>query len=203
MTSKNDIKKRLQKKAYFDEDKKIPLPFLPERLGIITSPTGSVVHDIINRVKDRFPMPLDIWPVSVQGVDAADSIINAIQGFNKLKSNKPDIIIVARGGGSTEDLMAFNDENLAREIYASNVPTVTGIGHAPDITIADYICDLHTNTPTDAGISVTPDKNELYQRFDNLEEAFIHKVESKIKACANITEPVSYTHLTLPTILLV
>ena len=75
--------KKTSKKGYFDEDKKIPLPFLPERLGIITSPTGSVVHDIINRVNDRFPMPLDIWPVSVQGVDAADSIINAIKGFNE------------------------------------------------------------------------------------------------------------------------
>jgi Exonuclease VII, large subunit len=93
-----DRKKRLQKKGYFDEDKKISLPFLPERLGIITSPTGSVVHDIINRVSDRFPMPLDIWPVSVRGVDAADSIINAIEGFNKLKSDKPDILIVLEVG---------------------------------------------------------------------------------------------------------
>ena len=135
-------KKRLQKKGYFDEDKKIPLPFLPERLGIITSPTGSVVHDIINRVNDRFPMPLDIWPVSVQGVDAADSIINAIEGFNKLKLGKPDILIVARGGGSTEDLMAFNDENLATSVFESKIPIISAIGHETDTTIIDLVSDL-------------------------------------------------------------
>ncbi len=177
-----DRKKRLQKKGYFDEDKKISLPFLPERLGIITSPTGSVVHDIINRVSDRFPMPLDIWPVSVQGVDAADSIINAIEGFNKLKSDKPDILIVARGGGSTEDLMAFNDENLAKSVFESKIPIVSAIGHETDTTIIDLVSDLRASTPTAAAEKSTPLRFELIEKIKNLQLRLNSKVNSQIQS---------------------
>ncbi len=175
-------KKRLQKKGYFDEDKKIPLPFLPERLGIITSPAGSVVHDIINRVNDRFPMPLDIWPVAVQGVDAADSIINAIEGFNKLKSCKPDILIVARGGGSTEDLMAFNDENLATSIFESKIPIISAIGHETDTTIIDLVSDLRASTPTAAAEKATPVRFELIEKIKNLQLRLNTKVNSEIQS---------------------
>ena len=177
-----DRKKRLQKKGYFDENKKISLPFLPERLGIITSPTGSVVHDIINRVSDRFPMPLDIWPVSVQGVDAADSIINAIEGFNKLKSDKPDILIVARGGGSTEDLMAFNDENLAKSVFESKIPIVSAIGHETDTTIIDLVSDLRASTPTAAAEKSTPLRFELIEKIKNLQLRLNSKVNSQIQS---------------------
>ena len=175
-------KKRLQKKGYFDENKKKALPFLPERLGIITSPTGSVVHDIINRVNDRFPMPLDIWPVSVQGVDAAENIINAVKGFNKMKFDKPDILIIARGGGSTEDLMAFNDENLATSIFDSKIPIISAIGHETDTTIIDLVSDLRASTPTAAAEKATPVRLELIEKIKNLQIRLIAKVNSQIQS---------------------
>ena len=117
-----DRKRRLEKKGIFDEKNKKEIPFLPKKIGVITSPTGSVIHDIINRIKDRFPVNIDIWPVSVQGSNAADEIRNAIKGFNDEKYfNRPDVIIIARGGGSVEDLMPFNDENLAIDVFNSYI----------------------------------------------------------------------------------
>ena len=106
-----DRKKRLKAKGLFEKEKKKTLPFLPSKIGVITSPTGSVIHDIINRIKDRFFVAIDVWPTSVQGAEAADTIIQAIKGFNNMpQADQPQLIIIARGGGSTEDLMAFNDE---------------------------------------------------------------------------------------------
>ena len=175
-------KKRLQKKGYFDDLNKLDLPFLPNRLGIITSPTGSVVHDIINRVNDRFPMPLDIWPVSVQGVDAVNSIINAIQGFNMMKLDKPDIIIIARGGGSTEDLMVFNDENLATSVFESKIPIISAIGHETDTTIIDLVSDIRASTPTAAAEKAIPVKFELIEKIKNLQIRLNTKFNSKIQS---------------------
>ena len=109
---------------------------------MITSPNGSVIHDIINRISDRFKTPIDLWPVAVQGTEAAKNIIDAINGFNKVKENKPDVIIIASGGGSTEDLMAFNDEKLAETVFKSNIPIISAIGHEPDPTIIDFVSDL-------------------------------------------------------------
>ncbi len=173
-------KKRLHKNGYFDEQNKIELPFFPERLGIITSPTGSVVHDIINRVNDRFPMPLDIWPVAVQGVEAVQSIINAIEGFNKIKFGGPDIIIIARGGGSTEDLMAFNDENLAKSVFESKIPIISAIGHETDTTIIDLVSDLRASTPTAAAEKATPVKFELIEKIKNLHLRLNTNITSQI-----------------------
>ncbi len=170
-------KKRLQEKGYFDENKKKLLPFLPTRIGIITSPTGSVVYDIINRVNDRFPIPLDIWPVSVQGSDAVSTISNAIIGFNQLPEDKPDIIIIARGGGSTEDLMAFNDERLAQQVFESNIPIVSAIGHETDTTIIDLVSDLRASTPTAAAEKIVPIKNDIQILIKN----FNHQLNNKIK----------------------
>ncbi len=175
-------KKRLQKKGYFDEDNKLKLPYLPNRIGIITSPTGSVVHDIINRVKDRFPMPLDVWPVSVQGVDAVNSILNAINGFNMMKLDKPDIIIIARGGGSTEDLMVFNDENLARGVFESKIPIISAIGHETDTTIIDLVSDIRASTPTAAAERATPVKFELIEKIKNLHLRLSTKFNSNIQS---------------------
>tara|TARA_B100000575_G_scaffold294208_1_gene308681 strand:+ start:2169 stop:3500 length:1332 start_codon:yes stop_codon:yes gene_type:complete len=174
-------KKRLQKKGYFDQSSKLKIPYLPERLGIITSPTGSVVHDIINRVNDRFPMPLDVWPVSVQGVEAAGNISEAIKGFNNMKSDKPDILIIARGGGSTEDLMAFNDENLAKSVYDSKIPIISAIGHETDTTIIDLVSDLRASTPTAAAEKATPVKFEIYEKIRNLQFRLDTKIISKIQ----------------------
>ena len=122
-----DRKKRLKEKGYFDKINKQKIPYLPSRIGVITSPTGSVIHDIINRVSDRFKTPIDLWPVAVQGTDAARNIIDAIKGFNKIIQNKPDVIIIARGGGSTEDLMAFNDEQLAEVVSLSDIPIISAM----------------------------------------------------------------------------
>ncbi len=175
-------KKRLQKKGVFDEDKKKSLPFLPGRLGIITSPTGSVIHDIINRVNDRFPIPLDIWPVSVQGVDAVDNIINAIEGFNKLELGKPDIIIIARGGGSIEDLMAFNDENLAISVFNSKIPIISAVGHETDTTIIDLVSDMRASTPTAAAEKAIPVKFELIEKIKNFQLRLNTTINSRIQS---------------------
>ncbi len=174
-----DRKKRLKKQGYFDEDKKTSLPFLPTRIGIITSPTGSVIYDIINRVNDRFPMPLDIWPVAVQGNDAVSSISNAIIGFNSMIKEKPDVIIIARGGGSTEDLMAFNDEDLAITVYESKIPIVSAIGHETDTTIIDLVSDLRASTPTAAAEKTVPLKNEIHIQLENLYFQLDNKVKFK------------------------
>ena len=157
-----DRKKKLNAKGLFDNDKKKSLPFLPSKIGVITSPTGSVIHDIINRIKDRFHLNIDIWPTPVQGIDAADAIIEALEGFNNMKfEEQPDVIIIARGGGSTEDLMTFNEERLAYAVFESSIPIVTAIGHETDTTIIDYVSDLRASTPTAAAEKVVPVRNDL------------------------------------------
>ena len=121
-----DRKKRLAAKGVFDAKYKKPLPYPPTKIGIITSPTGSVVYDIINRLTERFPVNVDLWPTAVQGNEAAKMIINAIKGFNDDHySEKPDVIIIARGGGSVEDLMVFNDEKLAVSVFESIIPIIS------------------------------------------------------------------------------
>ncbi len=174
-------KKRLQKNGYFDEDKKSLLPFLPTRIGVITSPTGSVIHDIINRVNDRFPLPLDIWPVAVQGNDAVLTISEAIEGFNQMIHDKPDVIIIARGGGSTEDLMAFNDEDLAIKVFKSNIPIISAIGHETDTTIVDLVADFRASTPTAAAEKCVPLKNDIESILKNLNFQLDNKINIKFK----------------------
>jgi len=167
-------KERLRKKGYFDSINKKNIPFLPSKIGIITSPSGSVIHDIINRLNARFPTPVELWPVAVQGNESSLSIINAIKGFNSFPDKeKPDVIIIARGGGSTEDLMSFNEEELAIEVFNSNIPIISAIGHETDITIIDFVSDLRASTPTAAAEIVVPErlelKNKVFQLNDKLE----------------------------------
>ena len=159
-----DRKQKLKNSGVFDDKHKKNIPYLPNKIGVITSSTGSVIHDIINRIKDRFPTNVDIWPVPVQGINAAKNIIVAIENFNSNKYiSKPDVIIIARGGGSTEDLMPFNDEKLVLAIFDSKIPIISAIGHETDTTLIDYVSDLRASTPTAAAEKSLPKKTDLKQ----------------------------------------
>ncbi|MGH9698636.1 MAG: exodeoxyribonuclease VII large subunit [Candidatus Acidiferrales bacterium] len=143
------LKKRLAEEGLFDEARKKPLPVMPRRIGVITSPTGAAVRDILRVLKRRFPNAhLIIYPVKVQGEAAAAEIVAALGYFNRGKA--ADVLILARGGGSLEDLWAFNEEILARAIFASQIPVITGVGHETDFTIADFVADLRAPTPSAA-----------------------------------------------------
>ena len=173
-----DRKKRLGEKGYFDLEIKKKIPYLPSRIGVITSPTGSVIHDIINRILERFKTPIDLWPVAVQGTEAAKNIIDAINGFNLIDDEaKPDVIIIARGGGSTEDLMAFNDEELAIVVSSSDIPIISAIGHETDTTIIDFVSDLRASTPTAAAELVVPVKSELTSIIATLNQRMFYGMD--------------------------
>ena len=182
----DERKKRLKNKGYFDQEIKKKIPYLPSRIGVITSPTGSVIHDIINRISERFKTPIDLWPVAVQGTDAVRNIIDAINGFNIIEDkNKPDVIIVARGGGSAEDLMAFNDERLAEVVRKSNIPIISAIGHETDTTIIDLVSDLRASTPTAAAELAVPVKSELTNIIASLNQRMIYGISSILKDNSN------------------
>ena len=184
-----DRKKRLKAKGLFDKEKKKTLPFLPSKIGVITSPTGSVIHDIINRIKDRFFVAIDVWPTAVQGAEAADEVIQAIKGFNNMPQiDQPELIIIARGGGSTEDLMTFNDENLAFAVFESLIPIISAIGHETDTTIIDYVADVRASTPTAAAEKAVPVKNELKQLVSTLEQRLNFLIKGRIKSDKNYLE---------------
>ncbi|MDC0625386.1 exodeoxyribonuclease VII large subunit [Alphaproteobacteria bacterium] len=187
-------KKRLKEKGYFDQETKKKIPYLPSRIGVITSPTGSVIHDIINRVSERFKTPIDLWPVAVQGTEAPQNIIDAINGFNSIDDqNKPDVIIIARGGGSTEDLMAFNDEQLAVAVSASDIPIISAIGHETDTTIIDYVSDLRASTPTAAAELAVPVKLELTHIVSGLNQRMIYGMDNRFKEnVTNLNNLISY-----------
>ena len=181
-----DRKKRLLAKGYFDIKYKKKIPFIPKKVGVITSPTGSVIYDIINRLKERFPIKVDIWPVAVQGNKSAEDIINAILGFNSDNYlEKPDVLIIARGGGSLEDLMSFNDEGLALATFESNIPIVSAIGHETDTSIIDYVSDLRVPTPTAAAEKIVPVRNELIDQINVSLNRLLRSVELIIKQNQN------------------
>ena len=158
-------RKKLAAEGLFEEHNKKSLPKYPETIGIVTSPTGAVIKDILHRLKERFPCNVILWPVPVQGQDAAQLISDAVDGFNSLSSkdevNIPDLIIIARGGGSIEDLWPFNEEIVIRSVFKSNIPIVSAIGHETDTTLIDFVSDLRAPTPTAAAEISSPDKVEL------------------------------------------
>lgn len=137
-----DRRKKLAAEGLFDESRKRPLPFLPEVIGVVTSPTGAVIRDILHRLRDRFPRHVLVWPVLVQGKGAAEQVAAAIKGFNAIRSGgavpRPDLLIVARGGGSLEDLWAFNEEIVVRAAAASEIPLISAVGHETDTTLIDF-----------------------------------------------------------------
>lgn len=153
-------KKELAAEGLFAPERKKPLPFLPQVIGVVTSPTGAVIRDILHRLEERFPVRVIVWPVLVQGEGAAEQITNAINGFNALPK-KPDLLIVARGGGSIEDLWAFNEEAVVRATAASTIPLISAVGHETDTTLIDFASDLRAPTPTAAAEMAVPVRAEL------------------------------------------
>jgi len=160
-----DRRKKLLAEGLFDEKNKKELPYLPECIGVVTSPTGAVIRDILHRLEDRFPRHVLLWPVNVQGEGASNQIAEAIIGFNNLDINgavpKPDLIIVARGGGSLEDLWAFNEEAVVRAVAASQIPLISAVGHETDTTLIDFASDKRAPTPTAAAEMAVPVRTNL------------------------------------------
>ena len=167
-------KKELEAEGLFAPERKKPLPFLPEVIGIVTSPTGAVIRDILHRLSDRFPRQVLLWPVPVQGQGAAEKIAEAIKGFNSMpvgSAHRPDILIVARGGGSIEDLWAFNEEVVVRAAAASTSPLISAVGHETDTTLIDYAADRRAPTPTAAAEMAVPVRAELLSWLENAQRA--------------------------------
>jgi len=160
-----DRKKRLAAEGLFDEARKKPIPYLPSVIGVVTSPTGAVIRDILHRLSDRFPRHVLLWPVPVQGEGAAEKIAAAIHGFNAIEPGgavpRPDVLIVARGGGSLEDLWAFNEEVVVRAAAASEIPLISAVGHETDTTLIDFASDRRAPTPTAAAEMAVPVRAEL------------------------------------------
>lgn len=166
-------KKALAAEGLFDEDRKKPLPYLPEVIGVVTSLQGVVIRDIMHRLRDRFPRKVLVWPVAVQGQACAPEVARAIAGFNALTPGgalpRPDLIIVARGGGSVEDLWGFNEEIVARAVAASDIPLISAVGHETDTTLIDFVSDRRAPTPTAAAEIAVPVRHELAAWLDSQE----------------------------------
>lgn len=181
-----ELKNQLAAEGLFASSNKRPIPYMPRVIGVITSTTGAAIRDILSTLARRFPLAqVLIYPSEVQGVGAAQQLIKALQRANIEK--RSDVLLLARGGGSIEDLWAFNDEQLARHIVNSSIPIVSGVGHETDFTIADFVADYRAETPTAAAIAVTPDCNELFkllnQSITGLHEAmhrFFYKHQIKL-----------------------
>ena len=174
------LKEKLNKEGLFDDSHKKPIPFLPKRVGVITSRTGAVIRDIINVSTRRYPnVDLLVYPAAVQGVNVASTVIEGLKTFNKL--NNVDVIIIARGGGSFEDLFGFNDEALARQVFASQIPVVSAVGHETDFTICDFVSDLRAPTPSAAAELVYPEYSEIISRIDKDKNRTIIAIKNYIE----------------------
>jgi exodeoxyribonuclease VII large subunit len=158
-------KAQLASEGLFDPERKKELPYLPEVIGVVTSPSGAVIRDILHRLRDRFPRKVLVWPVAVQGQRCAPEVANAIRGFNAMTPGgalpRPDLIIVARGGGSLEDLWGFNEEIVARAAVASDIPLISAVGHETDTTLIDFVSDMRAPTPTAAAEMAVPVRLDL------------------------------------------
>ncbi|KIN64521.1 Exodeoxyribonuclease 7 large subunit [Sulfitobacter noctilucicola] len=164
-------KKMLAAEGLFDASRKQTLPYLPEVIGVVTSPSGAVIRDILHRLRDRFPRKVLIWPVAVQGAKCAPEVARAIEGFNAMTPGgalpRPDLLIVARGGGSVEDLWGFNEEVVARAAAASQIPLISAVGHETDTTLIDFVSDMRAPTPTAAAELAVPVRHELAAWLEN------------------------------------
>ncbi|MGG2200629.1 MULTISPECIES: exodeoxyribonuclease VII large subunit [Paenibacillus] len=174
------LKKKLEAEGLFAPERKKPIPAFPRAIGVITSPTGAAVRDIIITLQRRYPsVPVLLYPVLVQGKQAAPSIVRAVEEMNRL--NEVDVLIVGRGGGSLEELWAFNEEIVARAIYASVLPVISAVGHETDFTIADFVADLRAATPTAAAELAVPHHLELAQRIAHLKQRLYGGLTSRLE----------------------
>ncbi|SLN26786.1 Exodeoxyribonuclease 7 large subunit [Pseudoruegeria aquimaris] len=178
-------KAQLAAEGLFAPERKKPLPFLPEIIGVITSPSGAVIRDILHRLRDRFPRKVLIWPVAVQGAKCAPEVAAAIEGFNRLTPGgalpRPDLLIVARGGGSIEDLWGFNEEIVARAAAASRIPLISAVGHETDTTLIDFVADRRAPTPTAAAELAVPVRLELMAGLDTLNARLLRGLEQGVR----------------------
>ncbi len=173
------LKKKLMAEGLFEPEHKKPLPLLPRRIGVVTSPHGAAIMDIIRTIRRRnSSVHIFLYPARVQGEGAEDDIVRGIEAFNRW--GKVDVIIVGRGGGSFEDLMAFNSEKVARAIFASSIPVISAVGHEVDFTIADFVADLRAATPTAAAELVIKSRQELAEKLDSLEKSLGSLLENLI-----------------------
>ena len=205
----NDRKKKLEKEGLFDVSRKKKMPFLPEVIGVVTSPTGAVIRDIMHRLNERCPRRVLLWPVLVQGEGAAEQIATAIEGFNTIPKEgifiqnthipRPDVLIVARGGGSFEDLFCFNEEIVVRAAANSQIPLISAVGHETDTTLIDYAADLRAPTPTGAAEKAVPVQAELTAWLNESENRLIDglyrvmetaqtKLEALTRSLPNLSE---------------
>ena len=177
-------RKKLLKEGLFNQEFKKPIPYLPKIIGVITSPSGAVIRDILHRLSDRFPSHVYLWPVAVQGEGSAKQISNAIDKFNQFTDEttikKPDLLIVARGGGSLEDLWSFNEEIVVRSVFKSSIPVISAVGHETDTTLIDFVSDLRSPTPSAAAEKAVPVRNELIARIDELNFRFKTSFNNKL-----------------------
>lgn len=191
MAALEALRAKLQGEGLFDPEHKRPLPFMPARVGVVTSPSGSVLRDIIHRMRDRFATPITLWPSRVQGDGAGRELTHAIRGLSRMVEDghelAPDVVILARGGGSFEDLFCFNDEELVRAVAACPVPVVSAVGHETDVTLVDFAADLRAPTPSAAAELVFPlgealakDLSRASARMDRLLQQRVHQMEQRL-----------------------
>lgn len=174
------LKEKLRKEGLFDEKNKIPIPLFPQRIAVVTSPTGAAIRDILNILNRRFAnVHVIIYPVLVQGKEAAPQIVTAINELNRLSTF--DVIILARGGGSLEDLWPFNEEMVARAIFASTIPIISAVGHETDYTISDFVADLRAPTPSAAAELVVKNKLEVEEKIEHLYRFIRNTIENKLE----------------------
>ena len=195
------LKDKLNREGLFDPAHKKPLPLYPRRIAIVTSSAGAAVHDMIRILRRRYPIAkVLLLPVRVQGVEAPPEIVGAIRYANRWQL--ADVLIVGRGGGSIEDLWAFNDERVARAIYASEIPVISAVGHEPDVTISDFVADRRASTPSNAAEIAVPDQAELWKRLDSAGRAMaqgalntLEKANAQWKTLASkrvLTDPMAF-----------
>mgnify|MGYP002559304995 FL=1 len=174
------LKQELEEMGMFAPEYKKAIPRYAKRIGVVTAPTGAAVRDIMNISARRNPyVQLLLYPAQVQGEGAKESIV---RGIRMLETKNVDVIIVGRGGGSIEDLWAFNDERVARAIYASDIPVISAVGHEPDVTIADFVADARASTPSNAAEIAVPDQREIYRRLDALQMRMVQSEQKRVKA---------------------